>query len=713
MNDISLEVNNEPHPTASLEDALADCSNSAKRGYQMATGDLKSMRRVLEEAKEQIQTCSSELSRSKLDISGVLANLQDQLRQIRDSFDTLSNEIQSDLVDKEERLSVFSITIFGRTMAGKSTLMEILREGDGAAIGKGAQRTTRDVRSYTWNNLEITDVPGIAAFEGEDDEQIAFSAARQADLILFLITDDAPQAAEAQCLAEIREIGKPVLGIMNVKTDIDPSIMKLALRDLNTAFDYDRLNGIKRQFGEFAKNYGQDWRDIYFVYTHLKSAFMSQQPEYQAYSKELWSKSHFEAVEDEIIRQVEERGKFLRIKTFVDAVAKPSVDIFNMLVEQSMKNSEGGRTIIAKRKKLVKWKEDFLESGNRSIDYFCDTIRSRLTNLIPDFVDEHYEDSGAGKAWIELIRQEDIEGKCKTVFKQLADECENEMREIAREIEEEMSFSSLHFSGDKSIRMEILLDGKRITRWGFSLGSGILTIGGLVTGTLTGPVGWIAAGLGFAALIVPNLFPDHEKTVSEAKQKLRERLNEDVNQVVEKMKEQLKRALKSELVEKCIVRAEHNMTAAVRTIFSLSKTQRELADHLNRQLKQTNTGLLQEALKHIGAAGLEYHFDDVARLPGEYLMLEVGQDKMLPKEEMGKLAALLQEKILFVRHQEGDSPRTLVGRILRQAEPSFDWKTISLEEKPQIVHVPLDKLSPYGLKLKGLAQQLTNYLITE
>lgn len=88
-------------------------------------------------------------------------------------------------------MSKFSITLFGRTMAGKSTLMEILTEGNGETIGKGAQRTTRDVRKYTWNELEITDVPGIGAFEGEDDEQLAFEAAKTADLILFLITDDA------------------------------------------------------------------------------------------------------------------------------------------------------------------------------------------------------------------------------------------------------------------------------------------------------------------------------------------------------------------------------------------------------------------------------------------------------------------------------------------------------------------------------------------
>ena len=64
-----------------------------------------------------------------------------------------------DLDALERDLEKFSITLFGRTMAGKSTLMEVLTEGDGSAIGMGAQRTTRDIRSYEWNGLAVTDVP--------------------------------------------------------------------------------------------------------------------------------------------------------------------------------------------------------------------------------------------------------------------------------------------------------------------------------------------------------------------------------------------------------------------------------------------------------------------------------------------------------------------------------------------------------------------------
>lgn len=696
-----------------LADILSSCTEYATRGYQMAKKDLKSMRTVLEKAKDQVRQCSASLDKSKLDVDTIQASLKEQLKAISDSFDDLSNELQNDLVDKADRLSLFSVTLFGRTMAGKSTLMEVLCKGDGESIGKGMQRTTRDVRSYRWNGLEITDVPGIAAFDGEEDEQVAFAAARQADLILFLITDDSPQAAEAECLAEIRNLGKPIMGIMNVKVGIDPSVMKLSLRDLNAAFDLNRLNGIRRQFLAFASSYGQDWHDIFFIFTHLKSAFLSQQAEYSSYANELWRQSRFSKVEQAIIREVRTRGQFLRIKTFIDAVAKPSVDVFNMLVEQSMENSEGGRTIISKYKKLKEWRQKYIDDCNNRIDGFCDRLRSKLISLIPNFVEEHYSDSRAGKSWEKLVRDQSIENQCKKLFSSLADECDHELQEIAREIENEMSFSALNFSASRSIRMDLLIDGRRIARWGLSLGGGILTIGGLITGTLAGPVGWIAAALGVAAIFVPNLFEDHGKTVAEAKQKLTRILMADVEKIVKPVETQLKKALQQDLIDNCVTKAEHNISSAVDTVFSLSQTQRELAGHLNLQLKEINRGLIVEALQHIEATGIEYHFDDIARLPGEYILIEVDASKSIPSDIVKKLEDILQERILFVRHQEGDSPKTLIGRILRQSKSDLDWSKISVEEKPRLVHVPIDELSPYGIKLKALAQQLTDYLITE
>lgn len=266
--------------TYDLTEILKECQSYASVGYKIASSQHENLKTTLSNAASRINETLIDFNSSPCYVSSATDLLSQQLIDIESAFNNLSFAFKEDLENLRENLSKFSVTLFGRTMAGKSTLMEILTNGDGLSIGNGAQRTTRDVRQYNWNGLEITDVPGIGAFEGEDDEQIAFEAAKKADLILFLITDDAPQAAEAECFGRIMDLGKPVICIMNVKASApEGKSIKLLTRDIEKRFDMERLNEIRKQFMSYSKQLGQDWGYVPFVYVHLKSAFMSQNTE--------------------------------------------------------------------------------------------------------------------------------------------------------------------------------------------------------------------------------------------------------------------------------------------------------------------------------------------------------------------------------------------------------------------------------------------------
>ena len=99
-------------------------------------------------AEERIQNAILEFSTSPCYAPDTADLVEDQLSEINSAFNRLSFAFREDLNSLKDNLSKFSITLFGRTMAGKSTLMEILTKGDGSSIGKGAQRTTLDVRKY-------------------------------------------------------------------------------------------------------------------------------------------------------------------------------------------------------------------------------------------------------------------------------------------------------------------------------------------------------------------------------------------------------------------------------------------------------------------------------------------------------------------------------------------------------------------------------------
>lgn len=260
-----------------LEHALSDCRGAALDGYRIASTHLDGLKADIDAVSADLKRNLSREGKRQATTSEVSVQLRKQLQQAASELDRLPGESRAALKEKHANLRKFSIALFGRTMAGKSTLMEILTNGSGSSIGKGAQRTTRDVRSYEWNGLTITDVPGIAAFEGREDEELAFKAAAQADLVLFLITDDAPQDEEARCLARVRALGKPILGVLNVKEALHNADDILLLR---RKFDHKRLGEIVNQFQEFADRYSPG-APVCFFYTHLRAKFLSLQPDWE------------------------------------------------------------------------------------------------------------------------------------------------------------------------------------------------------------------------------------------------------------------------------------------------------------------------------------------------------------------------------------------------------------------------------------------------
>ena len=205
--------------SSSIERELERCRQSAEEGYELANAKYSDIKNTLIDAAKSLSKTDAEQSRVKrIQNTELVEKQKSELQQLRNRIDYIGG----DLKNLRGRMKDFSIVVYGRTMAGKSTLMEILTHGNGESIGKGSQRTTLDVRDYYWNGLKITDVPGISAFsldekEARVDESLALEAAKKADLILFLLTSDAPQPDEAEKLAQLRSLGKPVLGVINVK----------------------------------------------------------------------------------------------------------------------------------------------------------------------------------------------------------------------------------------------------------------------------------------------------------------------------------------------------------------------------------------------------------------------------------------------------------------------------------------------------------------
>lgn len=688
---------------------LEECNQAAKTGYKIASAQEKNLNRTLASAQEKVRRTIIDFNSSSCYAPEAAELLEVQLVEIRDAFNRLSFVFEEDLKILRENLSKFSVTLFGRTMAGKSTLMEILTEGDGSSIGKGSQRTTRDVRKYTWNGLEITDVPGIGAFEGEDDEQIAFETAKTADLVLFLITDDAPQVAEAECFSRIMNLGKPIICIMNIKVSIaEDKSLKLALRDVNKRFDMERLDKIRNQFLLFSERYGQTWSHIPFVYVHLKSAYAALKAKDSEKSRSFYEVSRIDYLKRRLVEQVRTKGEFYRLKTFIDIISNPILETMENLLEQSQINSAQGRTILAKKRQLGDWKSVFYRDAKAQIKSLIVKIKSELNREIASFAEDHFDDKNADKAWKKLLESRKVDVRCRELLEGLEAKSNDKLKELSREITNELKFAT-SFEVDKSLRMHKIIDGKKIWDWssialggGLSIATGIAYLLGVA---VAGPLGWVALAVSVIGIGGSFLFKSRDKKEFEARTRLETKLRENVAQICDT----LERRMNKNLDVLVSVRMEGLMTEMDKinsVIFRLADTQKELAWGLNNHMLELNSQILTEAIRLIGAEGLQYHVQSVARIPGNTSLILLNDGMVFPKEQKEGLYKLMAERIGFVYNSE--NKRVLISRVLGR---DIDRNLINIEEKIGVVHIPLGDAAPDMKNRVRLAQQFSKLLI--
>ncbi len=183
---------------------------------------------------------------------------QTALRSLVESLDLtpqersgLEPELQGldTLLDKLDHW-VVHIAAFGMVGRGKSSLLNAL-------LGQPVFQTgpihgvTRDQQSANWqitqeaiagsdqsiiraaaagvnqSQIELIDTPGIDEVNGEVREALARQVAQQADLLLFIVSGDITKV-EYQALAELREVGKPIILVFN-KIDQYPDADRLSI----------------------------------------------------------------------------------------------------------------------------------------------------------------------------------------------------------------------------------------------------------------------------------------------------------------------------------------------------------------------------------------------------------------------------------------------------------------------------------------------------
>lgn len=210
---------------------------------------------------------------------------------------------------------------------------------------------------------------------------------------------DETKKLEAAELHKLKELGKPILGVVNVKKALAPANnpkRKIDLKQIEKAMnDKQKLEDLVQQFRNFAAVNNDNFDDIPFVYSHLQSAFFAQREN----DESLRQLSNFDAVENFILEKFKSDGKFIRIKTFIDAVAEPMQKATSQFYSHSADSVTAWKNYKDKVKELDNWYEGFFKRTQNRYNEFIERIESEINGKINYIVNTYYDSEHAGYHW--------------------------------------------------------------------------------------------------------------------------------------------------------------------------------------------------------------------------------------------------------------------------------------------------------------------------
>lgn len=488
------------------------------------------------------------------------------LKRIVHTIDVQSNvgmnDLQQSMKIKKEALNTFTISLFGRTKAGKSTIREALTKGSGETIGKGAQRTTRDVLEYSWNGLRILDVPGIEAYQGEEDTEKAKTIIDQSDMIIFLTTDDAVQPGEFNEMSQLQAINKHFIIAMNIKYNLmnretnlpDERKINRLLRRPERVFNEERLLEHNNHIKNYVDTYfHSNSTEIFWI--HAQAAFLSTLASVQDKSNDLWHISRMELLYEEIIREVEQNGKQRRILTFYDGLVLYLANMEKLILDEQKVLYQQIHFLIEKRDEIENYYKEFIPRSKRNIKNCVKQSFMKLKKWIPIFVEENMGRKNS---------KEEIEKYLEKELKKIDNTIEIQMQEITEELNdfliefakryqydsEAVMFSDIDFENSKKDQLG------RVVSWGGVLsggvGTGILVVTAITTKTtftasivaaagfgtfnIWNPIGWTALGVSaVAGLISGSVKKREKKKWEELKENAKESLLKNIEEIEQKV----------------------------------------------------------------------------------------------------------------------------------------------------------------------------------
>ena len=693
-----------------LAKAIEECKKVAASSSKEAKENVAFIKESIEKANKEIVSCIKDISKQKIRDEEILTSLKKQLTKIKTTFVSEYDEVEQ-LVDKKiKEANKFNITLFGRTKVGKSTLMEILTNGNGSSIGKGGQRTTLNVRQYKWKGLTITDIPGIDAFQGDTDDRLAFEAAKSADIVVFMISDGQPEATEADWLVRLKREDKPIVCLCNAKYTLEDELdMEMFLDNPDEILKDSRIKEIIEQFNNFVKEQlPNEHIDIYV--TQLQARYLANKKEYAQKRQALLKASRFYIVEKEIQKVVIRNGISFRRKCFFSIIDSPLYSQALALFEIS--NMAYHKFLIAQEKmsEFCNWQREYIDEERLQMIKRVDQIYEDVISSIPHFVEDNLERNDFGERWKKHVESMRLSEKIQDCYTSSVKKAKDKVDQLFKALETESKLQTKIISDISSDQKgSDIANWKR--RWGWA--SVVICAVGAVAALAIPVVGCIVAGGALLFEFFSWLSDSREMKLRKARVEQERSLRHSLINNKRTTKDRMYKAFNSDVISGLLSDSYNRFSIINTTLLTLANSQRELGLRYLEHHTTISKKIIISALYDLGirTSALD-HIDFVARIPGKKTIIGCSD------ESLKYLSARISEKIgnkeevrIFNRSLTGNIENQL--RILKgyfHLQIPMKIKFIEKDDfKQKVVYIPIDtNLSAENETNLLLLQQILN-----
>ncbi len=638
--------------------AIEECRAVGLRDIEVADTCLHATAKALQEIGMELDSKIAEINAQIGEKPAQAA--REALRSIKDDRAEIERVINHELqefqelqIKKRRAMNFYTIAFMGRSKAGKSTLHAVVTGGGWDQIGVGRQNTTRLNRVYEWHNIRIIDTPGIATPGGEELEKVAESIIDEADLICFVVTNNNQQTSEFEFLKLLRNKGKPLLVLLNVKEDLShPVRLKRFLDKPDQAFsdDKDRLGGhIDRIRRDAAEHYGTSNFPIIPVQL-LAAQIAQQQPEHE-HAETLMKTSRLQHFLDSVRLSLLDEGLLRRSQNLLGSTVADIERPCRDLKTRSEFYLDFSRQIRDRAHESTQRLKKAQEDHSCQLEQDLRGVFAALRREVPDFAEDHWDDSerNLNEAWSDEIRRFGMEKRINGAQEKAIAAFSSDMTDLLDEVGRELTLNRrLAINSGGLSEQDSSTWAQQSSKWG----SGILGVAGSIAMLIPG--GQIIGGIMLGISVVLGVLASIFESKASKRRKAVANISSALESQIEKQEKKVVEAALKNFREQCFAG-----TSAVQDYFRLSadglafvgKTLERGAETLQKQSDILNTHFAARILDFAGsspsessAQALRAQIHEVRRKVGESIDINVSSKLKAPKN-LNAIESVIQEKI--------------------------------------------------------------------